>query len=65
MDQIRENFLGKMSIDEAIAFNDIWTRVEQYGLVMEVIYTALEQMKEFPESSPLLCLQIAASDWDI
>jgi len=65
MDQIRKNFLEKINIDEAIAFNSIWVRVEQHGLMMEVIYTALEQMKEFPESSPLLCLQIAASDWDI
>lgn len=64
MDKIREKFLEKMNIDKVVEFNDLWSRVEETGLVMEVIFTALEEMKENPSSSPLLCLQIAANDWD-
>ena len=65
MDKIREEFLEKMNVDVVVEFNDLWTSIEKNGLVMEVIFTALEEMKNNPQSSPLLCLQIAANDWDI
>jgi hypothetical protein len=65
MDKIREEFLEKMNVDAVVEFNDLWTSVEKTGLVMEVIFTALEEMKSNPQSSPLLCLQIAANDWDV
>ena len=65
MDKIREEFLEKMNIDAVVEFNDLWTSIEKTGLVMEVIFTALEEMKSNPQSSPLLCLQIAANDWDV
>lgn len=65
MDKIREEFLEKMNLDTVIEFNDLWSRVEKSGLEMEVLFTALEEMKEHPKSSPLLCLQIAANDWDV
>ena len=65
MDKIREEFLEKMNVDTVVEFNDLWTSVEKTGLVMEVIFTALEEIKSNPQSSPLLCLQIAANDWDI
>ena len=65
MDKIREEFLEKMNVDIVVEFNDLWTNVEKTGLVMEVIFTALEEMKSNPQSSPLLCLQIAANDWDV
>ena len=65
MDKIREEFLEKMNINAVVEFNDLWTNVEKTGLVMEVIFTALEEMKSNPQSSPLLCLQIAANDWDV
>ena len=65
MDKIREEFLEKMNVDTVVEFNDLWTSVEKTGLVMEVIFTALEEMKSNPQSSPLLCLQIAANDWDV
>ena len=41
------------------------TRAESHGLLVEVVYTALKEMKEYPKSSPLLALQIAMEDWDI
>ena len=62
--QFKKEFLEKMDIDTVVEFNDLWTSVEKTGLVMEVIFTALEEMKSNPQSSPLLCLQIAANDWD-
>lgn len=65
MDKIREEFLEKMNLDTVIEFNSLWSRVEKTGLMMEVLFTALEEMKKNPKSSPLLCLQIAANDWDV
>lgn len=65
MDKIREEFLEKMNLDTVIEFNDLWSRVEKTGLMMEVLFTALEEMKKNPKSSPLLCLQIAAYEWDV
>ena len=60
----KKDFLEKLNTEEMIKFNELWIRIERHGLVIEVIYTALEEMKSNPESSPLLCLQIAAEDWD-
>ena len=65
MDKIREEFLEKMTLETTIEFINLWEKVEQTGLVTEVIFTALEEMKKNPKSSPLLCLQIAANDWDV
>ena len=65
MNKIKTEFLSKMSQEEMISFNELWSNVERHGLVLEVIYTALSEMKSNPESSPLLCLQIAAEDWDV
>ena len=65
MDKIREEFLEKMTLETTIEFINLWSKVEQTGLVTEVIFTALEEMKKNPQSSPLLCLQIAANDWDV
>jgi len=65
MDKIREEFLEKMTLETTIEFINLWSKVEQTGLVTEVIFTALEEMKKNPKSSPLLCLQIAANDWDV
>ena len=62
--QFKKEFLEKMSQEEMIKFNELWSSVERHGLTFEVIYTALSEMKSNPSSSPLLCLQIAAEDWD-
>ena len=47
-----------------LKFNELWSNVERHGLQFEVMHTALSEMKSNPSSSPLLCLQIAAEDWD-
>jgi|TARA_R110000782_G_scaffold157731_1_gene249978 hypothetical protein len=62
--QFKKDFLEKISSDEMLKFNELWAIVERQGLTFEVIHTALEEMKSNPSSSPLLCLQIAAEDWD-
>ena len=46
-------------------FCDIANKIEESGLTAEVIATALLEMKDHPQASPLVCLQIAAYDWDI
>jgi len=54
--------LGKTLTPE---FCELVDRIEESGLAAEVIATALLEMKEHPKGSPLVCLQIAAYDWDI
>ena len=51
-------------IDELTEIDRILSNVQNHSLVVEVVYTALKEMKENPKSSPLLALQIAARDWD-
>ena len=46
-------------------FCELVDRIEKSGLGAEVIATALLEMKEHPKGSPLVCLQIAAYEWDI
>lgn len=61
---MRKEFLEMIDVNQVLEFNEVWSNVERHGLVMEVIFTALEEMRQNPNSSPLLCLQIAAKDWD-
>lgn len=65
MDPIREKFLKEYKSDTMFKVVEILDRAYQFGLTTEVVYTALKEMKENPESSPLLSLQIAAKDWDL
>ena len=46
-------------------FCELVQRIEDSGLNAEVIATALELMRDHLHSSPLLCLQLAATDWDV
>ena len=64
MNPIKEEFLKKSTDQEMLEIAQILTEVERHGLLVEVMYTALSAMKDDPQSSPLLCLQIAAEDWD-
>tara|TARA_R110000782_G_scaffold130955_1_gene222739 strand:+ start:156 stop:353 length:198 start_codon:yes stop_codon:yes gene_type:complete len=65
MNPIKEEFLKKSTNQEMLEIAQILTKVERNGLLVEVMYSALRAMKDDPNSSPLLCLQIAAEDWDI
>lgn len=46
------------------ALSGVIEEVQAQGLLVEVIYEALNQMKK-KGTSPLLAMQIAAEDWDI
>lgn len=61
---IKEKFIENSPSNEMMEMAQIIAKVERFGLMVEVMYTALNSMKESPSSSPLLCLQIAAEDWD-
>ena len=62
MNNIRLKFLDKVNSDEMMNIVAILDRVEMMGLITEVVYTALNEMKNNPNSTPLLALQIAAED---
>jgi len=67
MNKVQEKFTEMFKdnhIDELTEIDRILSNVENHGLVIEVVYTALKEMKENPSSSPLLALQIASEDWD-
>lgn len=46
-------------------FCELVNRIEKSGLGAEIIADALLEMQKHPKGSPLVCLQIAAYDWDI
>ena len=65
MNKIKTHFLKNSTSNEMLEMVECIKRAEDYGLLVEVIYTALKEMKEFPNSSPLLCMQVALEDWDV
>lgn len=63
---IRKEFINNYSTsDEVLKMAQLIVQIDKFGLGVEVIHTALMEMKNNPKSSPLLCLQIAANSWDI
>ena len=65
MNPVKEHFLEKAKSTEMLDIVECITRAEDHGVLVEVIYTALKEIKGYPKSSPLLALQIAMEDWDI
>ena len=65
MDPIRKAFLEDYKKDSMFEIVQILDKANDFGLTTEVVHTALKTMKEHPDMSPLLCLQIAAKDWDL
>ncbi len=65
MNYLKKEFLEKSTSEEMTEIVECITRAESHGLLVEVVYTALKEMKEYPKSSPLLALQIALEDWDV
>lgn len=65
MNEIKRDYLAKVEEGEILEIVQLFDRAERVGLTIEVIYSALNNMKEFPESTPLLCMQIALEDWDV
>ena len=64
MNPLKEHFLEKSTSKEILDIVECLDRAEQANLLIEVVYTALKEMKSYPKSSPLLCLQVALEDWD-
>lgn len=65
MDKIREDYLEMITSPEMLEAAQLLTEIERQGLIVEVMFAALKEMKEKPNSSILLCLQIAADGWDV
>ena len=65
MNQVKENFLKNVNSSDMLGIVECITIAENAGLLVEIVHTALMEMKQNPKSSPLLCLQIALEDWDI
>lgn len=65
MNSVKENFLKNVNSSDMLSIVECITIAENAGLLVEVVHTALMEMKQNPKSSPLLCLQIALEDWDI
>ena len=65
MNQVKENFLKNVNSSDMLGVVECITIAENAGLLVEVVHTALMEMKQNQKSSPLLCLQIALEDWDI
>ena len=65
MDPIRKEFLKEYKTDAMFKIVEILDRANDFGLTTEVVHNALKVMKDHPDSSTLLCLQIAAKDWDL
>ena len=65
MNQVKENFLKNLNSSDMLSIIEYITIAENAGLLVEVVHTALMEMKQNPKSSPLLCLQITLEDWDI
>tara|TARA_B110000444_G_scaffold257000_1_gene294562 strand:+ start:330 stop:527 length:198 start_codon:yes stop_codon:yes gene_type:complete len=65
MNKIKEDYLTKVEEGEILEIVQLFDKAEKAGLTIEVVYSALNNMKDFPNSSPLLCMQIALEDWDV
>jgi hypothetical protein len=65
MNLIKENFLKNINNDDMLNIVECIIIAENAGLLVEVIYTALEEMKKHPELSPLSCLHAGLDGWGI
>ncbi len=65
MNPVKKEFLEKSTSEEMLDIVECITRAESHGLLVEVVYTALKEMQEYPKSYPLLALEIAMEDWDV
>jgi len=66
MNPVKTNFLDNYAYSEEVfKMSQLLIKVEKSGLLIEVMHTALLEVKSNPTTSPLLALQIAVEDWDI
>jgi hypothetical protein len=65
MNNTQQDFLENSSSDEVLEMVDCISKAEENGRLIEVVYTALKDMRDNPQSSLLLPLHIALKDWNI
>ena len=65
MNPIKKHFLDKATSSEVLEIINCLDQASRAGLTVEVVYTALQTIKQSPSISPLLAMQIAIEDWDI
>ena len=66
MNPIKTDYLENYAhSEEVFKMSQLLIKVEKSGLMVEVMHTALLEVKSNPTTSPLLALQIAVEDWDI
>tara|TARA_R110002167_G_C12353345_1_gene622409 strand:- start:155 stop:376 length:222 start_codon:yes stop_codon:yes gene_type:complete len=65
LNPVKKNFLMETASGKLIDVVQCIEKAEMSGLLVEVVYTALKEMKAEPKTTtPLLALQIALEDWD-
>jgi len=65
MNSVKNKFLEMYNSKEILDITQLIVNAENSGLLIEVIHTALMDMKENSNSTPLLSLQVAVKDWDV
>tara|TARA_B110000285_G_C15119639_1_gene616300 strand:+ start:298 stop:495 length:198 start_codon:yes stop_codon:yes gene_type:complete len=65
MDSIRKDYLDMITSSEMLEASQLLTKVERQGLIVEVMFAALKEMKEKPNLSIISCLEVASEGWDI
>ena len=64
----QRDFDMKTAEEEAIDNNEcdkILSEAYKHDLQLEVIWSAFNHKKEFPQASLLECLQVGADEWDV
>jgi len=65
MNTVKNEFLLNATTNDMLEFAQLVGKVENSGLLVEIIHTSLKEIKNNPKTSPLLALQIAVEDWDL
>lgn len=64
---IKDETVRKLEHRETIGLEEVslLDRAGRFGLITEVVTTALNEVRRNPNTSNLLALQIACEDWDV
>jgi len=65
MNKTQNQFLEESTSIEMLKFVQLISDAEDMGLLVEIVHTALKDMKSNPSSSPLSSMQIASDNWDL
>tara|TARA_R100000541_G_scaffold38686_2_gene46541 strand:+ start:625 stop:822 length:198 start_codon:yes stop_codon:yes gene_type:complete len=65
MNDIQKHFIDKATSSEILKIVDCLDQASRAGKTVEVVYTALQTIKQSPNMSSLLAMQIACEDWDV